>query len=69
MGAFKRSRCGLVEIGPTNDHDVLQAHPSRQAHSGEPKGIDAQIELPERGKAAAFVRKNPAKNNKRVNRC
>ena len=37
MGAFKRSRCGLVEIVPTNDHVVLQAHPSRQAHSGNLK--------------------------------
>ena len=27
-GAFKRSRCGLVEIFPTNDHAVLQAQPS-----------------------------------------
>jgi len=28
MGALKRSQCGSVEIDPTNDHVVLQAHPS-----------------------------------------
>ena len=28
-----RSRCGLVEIDPTNDHAVLQAQASRQVYS------------------------------------
>ena len=30
VGALMRSRCGLVEIDPTNDHAVLQAQASRQ---------------------------------------
>ena len=61
-------RCGLVEIVPTNDHVALQAHPCRQTHSGDLK-VYVQIELSERGKAMAFIRKNPTKNNKRVNHC
>ena len=51
MGALKRSRCGSVEICPTNDHAVLQAQPSRQVYSRNLRGIYVQIGLSERGKA------------------
>lgn len=33
MGTLKRSQCGLVEIFPTNDHDMLQAYASWQDYS------------------------------------
>ena len=57
MGALKRSRCGLVEIAPTSDHIVLQAHSSRQDYSKRPKDIYAQIELSEQGKAMGLQKK------------
>ena len=52
MGALKRSQCGSVEIDPTNDHVVLQAHPSWQDYSKKPKDIYVQIELSEQGKVS-----------------
>ena len=56
MGALKRSQCGSVEIRPTNDHVVLQAHPSWQDYSKKLKDIYVQIELSEQGKAPDSIR-------------
>lgn len=61
-------QCGLVGMVVTNYRDVLQAHASCQALEGTPKGIYAQIELSEQGKAENPM-DNPAKNNKRMNLC
>ena len=55
MGALKRSQCGLVKIFPLNDHAVLQAQASRQAHSGDLR-VYVQIGLSERGKAPDSIR-------------
>ncbi|MFR6683089.1 MAG: hypothetical protein ACLUQE_13645 [Dorea formicigenerans] len=55
MGALKRSQCGSVEIRPTNDHVVLQAHPSWQDYSRDLR-IYVQIGLSERGKAPDSIR-------------
>jgi len=57
MGTLKRSWCGLVEIAPTNDHIVLQAHSSQQDYSKRPKGIYVQIELSEQGKVTGLQKK------------
>ncbi|HGH7760995.1 hypothetical protein F6I03_08040 [Aerococcus sanguinicola] len=57
MGTLKRSWCGLVEICPTNDHIVLQAHSSQQDYSKKPKDIYAQIELSEQGKVTGLQQK------------
>lgn len=57
MGTLKRSWCGLVEIDPTNDHIVLQAHLSQQDYSKKPKDIYEQIELSEQGKVTGLQQK------------
>ena len=71
MGALKRSQCGSVVICPTNDHVVLQAHPSWQDYSKKPKDIYVQIELSEQGKVSGFtiVVKQADEENKLPNRC
>ena len=70
MVALMRSRCGLVEIDPTNDHTVLQVLSSRQVHSGDLKVcMYVQIELSEQGKVSSLERDNLTKNNKQMNRC
>ena len=60
MGALKRSQCGSVEIDPTNDHVVLQAHPSWQDYSKKPKDIYVQITPPKAGgtPAKSFISHN-----------
>lgn len=51
------------------NHDVLQAHPSQQAHSQHLK-VYEKIRLSERGKAVGIpLGYKTAKNNKRLNYC
>ena len=49
-----RSRCGSVKICSMKDHDVLQAHASRQDYSRHLKAY-VQIGITERGKVSAFL--------------
>lgn len=52
-----------------NDHAVLQAQASQQDYSGNPKGVNVQIGLSERGKVLDSERNNLSKNDKQVNWC
>lgn len=69
MGALKRSQCGLVEIRPTNDHVVLQAHPSWQDYSKKPKDICTDRIIGTRKGIESLMRDFLTKNNKQINWC
>lgn len=68
MCGFMPRQCGLVGMVVTNYRDVVTGTCKLSGLEGTPKGIYAQIELSEQGKAENPM-DNPAKNNKRMNLC